>query len=83
MTKELRETYSFRPDDLIKLLHDTWVYAYIVGVCELSGVDEELVPMDKGGPQTEAWVMNRVEDLKKLKRRKDGTFYQARKTPNV
>lgn len=72
-------TYTFRPEDLITLMHGAWLHGYITGIVQGDDEDDENpLPIDKGGPKTTAWVLKQFDELQKLKRRKDGTVYRRK-----
>lgn len=73
--KKLRHSYDMRPETIINLMHGAYVIGFVSGVCNAESTDAEPVPMDKGGPETAAWVAQQCELLKTMKRRRDGTFY--------
>lgn len=83
MTMKRRETFTLRAEELIQMLHAQWVQGYVTAVCAdlISPGEGVHIPMDKGGPETEAWIHELSDELDTMRHRKDGTLYMPRKKP--
>jgi len=77
---DLRDTYTFRPEDLIELLHHYSKVAYIMAVIDdhdpCQDRPEEEDPHPAGTQkQLDAWIRDTAEKISKLELRDDGTSY--------
>ena len=75
-----RNTFTLRSEELIQMLQSQWVKGYVTAICEdqISTSDAVNIPMDNGGPETVAWIMEISDELNTMRRRSDGTFYMPR-----
>ena len=71
------EVLSIRTVDLLMMLHQQWAIGYISCVIEDKEPHDDslVVPLDRGGPQTERWFKEQFQEIGKMKKRKDGTYY--------
>ena len=72
---KLNDKYTIRTEDLLRMLHHQWLLGYIVCTIEDMEGEPALVPVDKGGSQTEAWFKNLAGKLAGMKCRRDGTHF--------